>query len=64
MKSQFEKYKVHLINFYDNHPQARVSDTVTFLTGKFENVSLKATGIRNLLLFKYANSVLNIYPIT
>jgi hypothetical protein len=37
-KSQLEeKHKIHLINFYDDHPQARVLDAVASLTEKFED---------------------------
>ncbi|GAA5816926.1 hypothetical protein MFLAVUS_010461 [Mucor flavus] len=41
-----EKHNGHLINVYDYHPQARVSDAVTFLIEKFENFSLKDTSVR------------------
>lgn len=45
-KSQLnEEHKSHLINFYDDHPQARVIDAVTSLTETFENFSLKETTV-------------------
>lgn len=41
-----EEHKVH-INFYDDHPQARVSNAIASLTENFENFSLKDTNVRN-----------------
>ncbi|KAG1328514.1 hypothetical protein G6F62_008114 [Rhizopus arrhizus] len=44
-----EEHKVHLINFYDEHPQARVSDAVASLTEKFENFTLKNSSVQVFL---------------
>lgn len=40
-----EEHKIHLINFYDENSQARMSDAVTSLTEKFENFSLKNSSV-------------------
>ncbi|KAG1350098.1 hypothetical protein G6F62_003375 [Rhizopus arrhizus] len=44
-----EEHKVHLINFYDEHPQAQVSDAVASLTEKFENFTLKNSSVQVFL---------------
>ncbi|OAD70135.1 hypothetical protein PHYBLDRAFT_60034 [Phycomyces blakesleeanus NRRL 1555(-)] len=44
-----EEHKVHLINFYDEHPQARVSDGVASLTEKFKNFTLKNSSVQVFL---------------
>lgn len=44
-----EEHKGHLINFYDEHPQARVNDAVASLTEKFENFTLETSSVQVFL---------------
>lgn len=44
-----EKHKIHLLNFYDSNPQARVVDAVCSLTEKFESFTLKESSVRSFL---------------
>ncbi|KAG2211168.1 hypothetical protein INT47_006287 [Mucor saturninus] len=44
-----ERHKIHLINLYDDNPQARVVDAVASLTEKFAGFTLKETSVRNFL---------------
>ncbi|KAG0761020.1 hypothetical protein G6F16_008111 [Rhizopus arrhizus] len=41
-----EKHKIHLLNFYDSNPQARVVDAVCSLTEKVESFTLKESSVR------------------
>lgn len=47
-----EKHRIHLINFYDDHPQARVIDAVASLTKQFEGFTLKETSVQNFLKYE------------
>ncbi|KAG1077518.1 hypothetical protein G6F42_024792 [Rhizopus arrhizus] len=44
-----EKHKIHLLNFYDSNPQARVVDAVCSLTEKVESFTLKESSVRSFL---------------
>ncbi|KAI8641033.1 hypothetical protein BD408DRAFT_368861, partial [Parasitella parasitica] len=44
-----QEHKEHIINLYDQSPQARVVDIVESLTKSFENFSLKETSVRNFM---------------
>ncbi|KAG2207671.1 hypothetical protein INT47_011791 [Mucor saturninus] len=41
-----ERHKIHLLNFYDSNPQARVVDAVCSLTEKFESFTLKESSVK------------------
>lgn len=44
-----EEHKALLISFYDKYPQVRMGDTITPLTKKFKNFSLKTSSVQVLL---------------
>ncbi|KAG1206990.1 hypothetical protein G6F35_011095 [Rhizopus arrhizus] len=44
-----ERHKIHLLNFYDNNPRARIVDAVASLTKKFEGFTLKETSVKNFM---------------
>ncbi|KAG1039312.1 hypothetical protein G6F43_012540 [Rhizopus delemar] len=48
-----EEHKALLISFYDKYPQARMGDTITPLTKKFKNFSLKTSSVQVLLKDEY-----------
>ncbi|KAI9247885.1 hypothetical protein EDC94DRAFT_652847 [Helicostylum pulchrum] len=45
-----EEHKKHLIQFFDEYPQATRRDTVESLTEEFENFGLKETSVGNFIL--------------
>ncbi|KAI9486891.1 MAG: hypothetical protein EXX96DRAFT_646630 [Benjaminiella poitrasii] len=50
LKGQFEeRHKIHLLNFYDDNPQAQILDTVASLTEEFKGFTLKETSAKKLL---------------
>lgn len=44
-----ERHKVHLLEFYDNWPQARVVDAMESLTQKFSDLTVKKSAVHNFL---------------
>ena len=45
-KSQLDdRHKLHLLDFYDNWPQARIVDTMDSLTQKFSDLSVKKSTV-------------------
>ncbi|OAD73823.1 hypothetical protein PHYBLDRAFT_64777 [Phycomyces blakesleeanus NRRL 1555(-)] len=48
-----EKHKIHLLNFYDSNPQARVVDAVCSLDERFESFTLKESSVRSFLKTEY-----------
>jgi hypothetical protein len=46
-----EEHKEHLVEFYDQHPQASKQDAVDSLTQAFEGFSLKKTSVSNFILY-------------
>ncbi|KAI8097902.1 uncharacterized protein B0P05DRAFT_447952, partial [Gilbertella persicaria] len=44
-----ERHKVHLLEFYDNWPQARVLDAMESLTQKFSDLTVKKSTVHNFL---------------
>jgi hypothetical protein len=49
-KSQLDdRRKLHLLDFYDNWPQARIIDAMDFLTQKFSDLGVKRSTVHNFL---------------
>ncbi|KAG1048041.1 hypothetical protein G6F43_009546 [Rhizopus delemar] len=44
-----QEHKTHLINFYDDNPQARLIDAVDSLTHSFADLSIKKSTVHNFL---------------
>ncbi|KAI8638013.1 hypothetical protein BD408DRAFT_36486 [Parasitella parasitica] len=44
-----DRHKLHLLDFYDDRPQARIADAMNFLTQKFSDLSVKKSTVHNFL---------------
>ncbi|KAI9485970.1 MAG: hypothetical protein EXX96DRAFT_645854 [Benjaminiella poitrasii] len=48
-----DRHKLHLLNFYDDYPQARIVDAMDLLTQKFSDLSVKKSTVHNFLKTEY-----------